>query len=547
MLVYGDQTRRVRPADLLAEVSADLADGDRLSALIGLGQLAQAIADAEFDRRGCDARFPLLDRLMTALTDLARQHITHPRESGDPGLSSSNEGPGETWVPPFAGVSEWGEIEVRTPEGYAFYALHPDLYAAAARELPPGDYRVIGLRSIGTSLAAVAAAVLKAPPPITVRPTGHPFARTLALAPELEAELRAHAGPFVIVDEGPGLSGSSFGAAADALERLGVAADRIAFLPGHGGDLGPQASPEHRARWAVASRPVTDFDAVVRPKLLAAAEALVGPAVAPLEDLSGGAWREGWSDPPPAWPAAERRKFALRTADGAWLLKFAGLGRVGRRKLERARRLHAAGWTAEPAGLAEGFLIERWREDAVRGRPSPEELADYLALRAAAPADSGADAAALHAMIGVNAAEALGAAGAEAADRLTPDIHRLDALTRRVETDGRLHRWEWLLAPDGRPLKTDALDHCEAHDLIGAPDIAWDVAGAEIEHDLSPHQTEHLRARLDVHPDLLAFHRLAYPAFQLGYWTMAGEAAQAHGYARRLAALLGVDPPPPPG
>jgi glyoxylase-like metal-dependent hydrolase (beta-lactamase superfamily II) len=68
----------------------------------------------------------------------------------------------------------------------------------------------------------------------------------------LEAEFRAHAGRFVVVDEGPGLSGSSFAGTADALERLGVAPDRIAFLPGHGGDLGPEAAPAAVARWRTA-------------------------------------------------------------------------------------------------------------------------------------------------------------------------------------------------------------------------------------------------------------------------------------------------------
>jgi hypothetical protein len=127
------------------------------------------------------------------------------------------------------------------PEGYAFYALHPALYAAAAARLPPADWRVIGIRSIGTGLAAVAASALRAPPPVTVRPGGHPFSRELRLAPELKAEWAAHDGSFAVVDEGPGLSGSSFGAVADALERLGVPRERIAFLPGHGGDLGPSS------------------------------------------------------------------------------------------------------------------------------------------------------------------------------------------------------------------------------------------------------------------------------------------------------------------
>jgi len=548
MQVYGDQARRATPGELLAEVEADLRAGERVSALIGLGQLLQGAADAEFAARGADARSPAQDALAAALTELAATTLTaHSRGSGNPGFEGGAGLPGKAWVLASARMSEWGEreIEARAPEGYAFYALHPALYAAAARRLPPGDWQVIGLRSIGTSLAAVAAAALGAPPPVTVRPVGHPFARTLALAPELEAELAAHAGPFVIVDEGPGLSGSSFGAAADALERLGVARERVAFLPGHGGDLGPAASPEHRSRWAAARRPVAAFDAVILPQLLAAAEALVGPALSPPEDVSGGRWRERLGVSAPAWPAQERRKLLLRTASGTWLLKFAGLGRIGRRKLERARRLHAAGWTPEPAGLAEGFLVERWFADARPARPSPEALGDYLAVRAAAPAELGADAATLWAMTRANADEALGPAAAEALDRRAPDLVRLAALAPAVETDGRLHRWEWGVRPNGRAIKFDALDHCEAHDLIGAQPIAWDLAGAELE--LSPADIERLRARLAVRPELLALHRLAYPAFQLGLWTLAGEPAQAAGYARRLAALLGVDPPSPPG
>jgi hypothetical protein len=215
---------------------------------------------------------------------------------------------------------------------------------------------VIGIRSIGTSLAPVVAAALNAPAPVTVRPTGHPFARELHLSPELEIEWAAHPGRFAIVDEGPGLSGSSFGAVADALERLGIARERIAFIPGHAGDLGPQASPEHRARWSAALRPTSKFEDVILPRLQAGVAALVGPAVQPLRDLSGGAWRElrTWSELPPIHAGMERRKFLHTAADGPWLVKFAGLGRIGGAKLDRARGLHAAGFTPNPPALLKG-------------------------------------------------------------------------------------------------------------------------------------------------------------------------------------------------
>ena len=75
------------------------------------------------------------------------------------------------------------------------------------------DTRVIGIRSIGTGLAAIVAAALGAKRPFTVRPVGHPFSRELRIGDGLKEQLLAdpHAS-FAIVDEGPGLSGSSFAA-----------------------------------------------------------------------------------------------------------------------------------------------------------------------------------------------------------------------------------------------------------------------------------------------------------------------------------------------
>jgi hypothetical protein len=354
------------------------------------------------------------------------------------------------------------EIEARQPEGYAFYSVYPQAYAAAASPLAAPDWRVIGVRSIGTSLAAMVAAALGAPPAVTVRPVGHPFSRRIELSTALAAEFAAHQGRFALVDEGPGLSGSSFGAVADALEALGVARERLHAFPSHGADLGPQASEAHRARWSALPRHHVTFEALTESgrRLLERAEALVGPAVAPLQDLSGGAWRalRPAAGAVPANAFQERRKYLLRTADGAWLLKFAGLGRISERKLALAQRLHAAGFSPEPAGLADGFLIERWIEPA----PAPEApppLADYLRLRAslAANRDEGASLEALLEMARVNAAEA--GLDTRALQRFEPELPRLQPRVRPVLTDNRLHRWEWIGSGDGRWLKTDAVDH----------------------------------------------------------------------------------------
>ena len=130
-------------------------------------------------------------------------------------------------------------ITMRVPEGYAFYALYPEAYAEAARSLKlAGPVTVIGLRSIGTSLAAITAAAIGASSLVTLRPFGDAYARQVAISDALARVLLSDSdGQFVIVDEGPGLSGSSFGAVADWLEDHGVAEDRLIALPIHGGSL----------------------------------------------------------------------------------------------------------------------------------------------------------------------------------------------------------------------------------------------------------------------------------------------------------------------
>src|SRR5690606_7218721 len=98
-------------------------------------------------------------------------------------------------------------------------------------------------------------------------------------------------------------------------------------------------------------RVVKDFDEVVLPQLASWFADLTGPPTQPLQDLSAGAWRAARGLEAPADPPRERRKYLLRTASGAWLLKFAGLGAMGEATLARARALHDGGFTPEPLGL----------------------------------------------------------------------------------------------------------------------------------------------------------------------------------------------------
>ena len=260
--------------------------------------------------------------------------------------------------------------------------------------------------------------------------------------------------------------------------------------------------------------------------------------------------------PPPAHPWQERRKYLARTDSGTWLLKFVGLGRAGERAFARARALADAGFSPTVAGLRHGFLVERWRDDLrplsataacdTRAR-LVAHVARYLAFRArhfAATACDGASTAELFEMLRCNALEGLEGAAAQAITASTWDglcVAMQDAAhrVRRVETDNRLHRWEWLAGPS-LFLKTDAVDHAAAHDLVGCQDIAWDVAGAETELDLSAAEAKHLTRSMaargrPVDPALVALMRPCYLAFQLGHFAMA---ADAGGDASMRAALI---------
>lgn len=530
MIVYGDRARRVSTSAVLDAIARER---DPVARLIALGELTQGVADAERDAAGEDVGGPGERACMAALMAVADASTRDDVRTGD-------------MLAALAGLAAIPSIvTLKDPEGYAFYALHPAAHAAAARALVlPGPIRVIGIRSIGTGLAALVAVTLGASAPATLRPVGHPFAREVHLSAGLAARLLGPPGTrYVIVDEGPGLSGSSFGAVADWLNAHGVADDCIVFLPGHAGELGPRASPAHRARWARARRPVAEFETVMRAPLTAAVAALIGPLDSPLQDIGAGRWRAlRWPEPadwPPAAPQWERRKYLARANGATWLVKFAGLGAIGARKLARARALHAAGFTPEPAGLVHGFLVERWHAGAATP-PRAAILAclpAYLGCRARAfpaPHDSGAALDALLAMARHNLADA----GDPASDALAAEgPPRLAAKVRRVATDNRLDPHEWLARPDGRVLKADALDHCEAHDLIGCQDIAWDVANAALAFALDPAETAALTRAVPADPELVAFYTPCARAFRIGWHTMAAQACDVADAARHHSAV----------
>jgi hypothetical protein len=522
MLVYGGRSRRVSTATALEELEArldrlastDLLEGTR-RLLIDAGALAQGLLDESFSARGCDDDGPLEQAVSSALIALAGLL----RDSWHARLLDV--------APPRRLLQALARHDLplthtrREAEGFAFYAVYPEMYLVAAerlRERVDDPFVVIGIRTIGTALGAMVAAALRAPL-VTVRPVGDPSRRELRLGNSL-ARLASRAGPrtrFALVDEGPGLSGSSFGCLADHLESARIASSRIHFFPSHAGAPGPSASAGHRQRWTHANRHIASFEEVILPRL---ARALRPDAE--LRDLSGGRWRacRPGAESAPCWPQGERRKFLFLRAKSPRFARFAGLDASGETRLELARRLSAAGFAPPVHGLSHGFLTETWIDAPVPQRVEPQHLARYLRFRrdALPPVEPGASVVELATMIRRNLSLALGR------DVVLDHAWDLDRIARNrspIRIDGRLHRREWL-ACGSTLFKADAVDHHCGHDLIGGQDVAWDLAGAEIELGLLPAAADMLAAALDrKDPELRSFHRLAYLAFHLGTSTLA--------------------------
>lgn len=564
MLFYGDRVRveptgqaMARLEHLLGSVKASgpgLARHEaQVAVFIAASQLLQGVADAEMAAADQDDVTPAQRAGMALLLTLARAIASSWRGGGADAEAASLVGLGR-----WAALRLPDEIRGKAAEGYAHYAVYPEAaFEAAARCAWTSPPRVLGLRSIGTGLAAMVAVGAGARlQPLTLRPVGPPFGRQLQLSSRLRSEIMSSQAPFAVVDEGPGLSGSSFGAVGDLLEAGGVPRDGVTYLPSHAGEPGPQADPAHRDRWRQARRVVIAFDTAALGEGAPARRLdrwvgdLVGPILEPRRDLSGGRWREARGLDAPATPSLERHKFLYRTASGDWLAKFAGLGEHGAAKAQRAGLLAAAGFSPPVAGLRHGFLIEAWLGEGRALAPARHDrgrlldrLARYLAFRGRqfpATARDGAPMADLLDMARINGAEALGdTAGAVIIERLG-NLSRTASPGRSIAIDGRLHAWEWIETADGRLLKTDAVDHALGHDLIGCQDIAWDIAGARIELDLSGEETAWLaRAveRLDggeTPPERLALYEALYAAFQLGLWSV-GQDGDAEN-ARRIAA-----------
>lgn len=542
LLVFRDGRRVFAGRDLLRPLLQNLnklrstsdfdtlaAQEELIEALLRSGELECALAD----HRGCDATAGslarLTDELALALVGASQSNLRLPSQVLER-LSSAR-------------MPE--SLVISTPEGFSYYALHPLDYAEllSENEIDVPAAAVVGIRSIGATLSAIVRAWFELhqipAERITVRPGGHPFDRSLLLADQdrqwIASALQRNA-TFLVVDEGPGLSGSSFLAVAEALVQAGVSTDRIILLPSSTPSLSALLASDAATRWN-------------RFRTIPLKSTRFIPEEA-AQDVGWGEWRKSVfaseQDWPGVWPWTERRKFL--STDKRRVFRFDGHGHYGKAVRDRAQLLAEYGWGPEISAAGDGFTVCPWicGERLKRAdREAVLQLARYCAFRAAhfeLPAASSDE---LEQMTAVNLERALG----------IPQSVSLP-IERPVLADARMMPHEWIATPDRHLLKVDAASHGDDHFYPGPTDIAWDVAGAIVEWNLDDEArdllvSEYKRISGDSIQSRLDSYLIAYGAFRLGFTLSAAcsvsEASEsgrlnrnAETYREKLAALLPV-------
>lgn len=524
MIVFGDP-QFCQEAEAFSRDLRELLEGIQpnsieslRSLLIQLGQLEQALADAAVASQS-NALETLSDS--RELTDLAALAFCSAwlNCSGTPIPAFDSTNALHQLAQKLADLSLPKEfpLTIKTPEGFEFYALYPEQYCASARKWArdyPEDEAVlvVGIRSIGTSLSAIVSATLnllgRKTFRLTVRPAGNPFERRVEL-PELSQARFRHA---LIVDEGPGLSGSSMAATAVALRSAGL--QSIFFFPGHEGEPGSAASEKILQVWAETPRYLKRLDELnwnglsllenlskktssikssdAKGDLTSAAGAdleapwrfiyshavrtLFGTSGNPrlpdsfdlIQDCSAGKWRQFAFRSTDEWPAVapqfERMKFRCSDHEGHSVLwKFIGLGSWqpagthAETAAARLSRLAAKGFTVKPLENFQGFIALPWIEGARLTRAHAidahvlRRIGEYLLESSEPPlrtTEKNSAVARLAEMLFWNTKEALGDSLAE---KTRPCANA--ALTADIQAsagDGHLAPHEWIF-PDAAP------------------------------------------------------------------------------------------------
>src|SRR6185436_11746563 len=182
MLVYVDVRRWEGTSEKVERIRAGLSGLGELrpgierhaelaGQLVELGELEQALLDAQLQKEGRERWTALSARMGKLTRSVAEALLGSFRHQGVPpsfdGTRSKRAQMRETLrgLRDLRGVGVPDDLAVIVPEGFALHGLYPETCLEAASRLRApaggpwkGPLRVIGIRSIGTSLAALVAA-----------------------------------------------------------------------------------------------------------------------------------------------------------------------------------------------------------------------------------------------------------------------------------------------------------------------------------------------------------------------------------------------------
>jgi hypothetical protein len=439
-------------------------------------------------------------------------------------------------------------IQVRCshPEGFSYYGLNPLDFADLAGRLHPNlasRVRVIGIRTVGSTLGACVAAALRARGTvawrITVRPEGEPYQRTTTFTPAQMAWIRAgleEQADFVVVDEGPGFSGSTFLSVANALIQAGAALSRVVLMGSRPFPVNT-ATAEQARQSGIPGAPGVGAQGWEWGRFRShTIEYAKHRPLASGRILDGGAWRELLYHHRAKWPASwiEQERIKHLSTDGRNWLKFEGFGRFGRRVRDQAGLLAEAGLAPRLFGFDSGF----GRYEFVQGRPLTardlsreliSRLAGYCAFRASNFSAENSDLAMLGEMLRVNLEAEFGLACPAAALPLELPVY----------ADCRMLPHEWLTTTEGRTVKSDGAGHGEGHQLPGPVDIAWDLAGVIVEWGLETEGAEFFLAEYrrqsgDDPRKRMPAYLLAYSVHRIAHCRMAAASTSSPREHKRL-------------
>jgi hypothetical protein len=407
-------------------------------------------------------------------------------------------------------------VTISPPEGFSYYALQPLEFAELAiRAVPPNEpVAVIGIRSIGTTLSALVKAALCGRNGdvgrITVRPTGHPYDRQTRFDYRQISWIREQhpATKFLVVDEGPGRSGSTFLSVAEALLAAGLSEENIILLGSREPDASTLCASAAASRWS-------------RFRFMAVSNRY--PRFDGCTYIGGGEWRRVFLPPgselPASWLQMERLKFL--SADGKCFYKFEGLGRIGDTVRDRAKHIASADFGCYGDHAGGGFsyypvLPGSPLQAQSLNREILDRIAQYCAFRVAEFQAQNLQQDSLADMLRFNLQQ-------EFQTEFEPDTELLTC-RKPVFVDGRMQPWEWI--ESSNILKTDAASHGDDHFFPGPTDIAWDLAGASVEWGMSKDaidcllSTFHTLSGMEVRPRFPYF-LLAYTVVRMAYSKMA--------------------------